>query len=60
MIRNNHKESGMDSCYGPKMLRSFKMYMFKELFWIEKVKALKKTRKKLVYAAQEALFLATP
>ena len=50
----------MDFCYGPKMLRSFKMYLFKELFWIEKVKALKKTRKKLVYATQEALFLATP
>ena len=60
MIRNNHKESRMDSFYGPKIVRSFKMYMFERLFWIEKVKALKKTRKKLVYAAQEALFLSTP
>ena len=50
----------MDSFYGPKIVRSFKMYMFERLFWIEKVKALKKTRKKLVYAAQEALFLSTP
>ena len=50
----------MDSFYGPKIVRSFKMYMFKRLFWIEKVKALKNTRKKLVCAAQEALFLSTP
>ena len=50
----------MDSCYGPKILCSFKMYMFKGLFWIEQVKALIKTRKKLIYAAQDAMFLATP
>ena len=35
----------MDPFYGPKIVRSFKMYMFKRLFWIEKVKALKRLEK---------------
>ena len=50
----------MDFGFGPKMMRSSTMYMFKRLYFglNSQVKVLK-TRKRLVYAAQDALFHAT-